>query len=113
MSRRKKIFWWLFSSRPEKKRSKSAPEKSESESSGKVVIYSAPNCPDSQLAKRFFSEEKIDYEDKNVEKPEIRQELIRTYGILLTPTIIIGKTIFLGFGINIDDILKILNLWRG
>lgn len=112
MSRRKKIFWWLFSSRPEKKKSKSAPEKSESESSGKVVIYSAPDCSDSQLAKRFFSEEKIDYEDKNVEKPEIRQELIRTYGILLTPTIIIGKTIFLGFGINIEDILRILDLWK-
>ena len=113
MSRRKKIFWWLFSTRPEKKKSKSAPEKSESESSGKVVIYSAQNCTDSQLAKRFFSEEKIDYEDKNVEKPEIRQELIRTYGILLTPTIIIGKTIFLGFGINMDNIMKILNLWKG
>lgn len=113
MSRRKKIFWWLFDSGPEKKKSKSAPEKFESESSGKVVIYSAPDCPDSQLAKRFFSKEKIDYEDKSVEKPEIRQELLRTYGILLTPTIIIGETIFLGFGINIVDILKILNLWRG
>ena len=111
MNRRKKIFWWLFSSKPEQKKSKPAPEKSESESSGKVVIYSTLNCPDSQLAKRFFSKEKIDYEDKNVEKPEIRQELLRTYGILLTPTIIIGKTIFLGFGINIDDIIKILNLW--
>jgi len=110
MSRRKKIFWWLFSPRPEKKKSKSAPEKSESESSGKVVIYSAQNCPDSQLAKRFFSKEKIDYEDKNVEKPEIREELIRTYGILLTPTIIIGKTIFLGFGLNINEVLKILKL---
>lgn len=111
MNRRKKIFWWLFSSKPEQKKSKSAPEKSESESSGKVVIYSAQNCPDSQLAKRFFSKEKIDFEDKNVEKPEIRQELIRTYGILLTPTIIIGKTIFLGFGINVDAILKMLNLY--
>jgi len=113
MSRRKKILWWLFSSKPEQKKTKSVPEKSESESSGKVVIYSAPNCPDSQLAKRFFSEEKIDYEDKNVEKPENRRELIKQFGLLLTPTIIIGKTIFLGFGINIDDILKILDLWKG
>jgi glutaredoxin 3 len=112
MSRKKKIFWWLFSSRPEKKKSKFAPEKSESESSGKVVIYSAPTCSDSQVAKRFFSEEKIDYVDKNVEKPEIRQELLRTCGILLTPTIIMGKTIFLGFGINIEDILRILDLWK-
>jgi glutaredoxin len=111
MSRRKKIFWWLFSSRPEKKKSKSAPEKSESESSGKVVIYSAPNCTDSQIAKRFFLEQKIDYEDRSVEKPEIRKELIKNYGLLLTPTILIGQTIFLGFGINIDDIMKILNLW--
>lgn len=113
MNRRKKIFWWLFSSRPEQKKSKSVPEKSESESSGKVVIYSAQNCPDSQLAKRFFSEEKIDYEDRNVEKPEVRNELLKRYGLLLTPTIIIGKTIFLGFGMNIDNILKILNLWTG
>lgn len=112
MNRRKKIFWWLFNSRPEKKKSKFAPEESESESSGKVVIYSAPDCPDSQLAKRFFSKEKIDYEDKNVEKPENKRELLRTYGILLTPTIIIGKTIFLGFGINIEDILRILDLWK-
>jgi len=112
MNRRKKIFWWLFNSRPAKKNSKSTAEKSESESSGKVVIYSAQNCTDSQVAKRFFSEQKIDYEDRNVEKPEVRNELLKRYGLLLTPTIIIGKTIFLGFGINIDDILRILNLWR-
>ncbi len=113
MSRRKKIFWWLFNSRPKQKKSKSAPESSESKSSGKVLIYSSQNCTDSQLAKRFFSEQKIDYEDRNVEKPEIRSELLKRCGLLLTPTIIIGKTIFLGFGTNIDNILKMLNLWRG
>jgi len=113
MNRRKKIFWWLFNSRPEKKNSKPAPGKSESKSSGKVVIYSGQNCTDSQLAKRFFSEQKIDYEDRNVEKPEVRSELLKRYGLLLTPTIVIGKTIFLGFGLNIDGILKMLNLWKG
>ena len=110
MSRRKKIFWWLFSPRPEKKKSKSAPEKSESESSGKVVIYSAPACSDSQVAKRFFSEHKVNYQDKNLEKPENREELVKKYGWLLTPTIIINEVIFLGFGINIENIVKRLHL---
>jgi len=110
MNRRKKIFWWLVSSKPAKKKTKSVSEKSESESSGKVVIYSAPTCSDSQVAKRFFSEHKVDYQDKNLEKPENRKELVKQYGWRLTPTIIIDKVIFLGFGINIENIVKRLHL---
>ncbi len=110
MSKRKKIFWWLFPSKESKKGSSAQAAGPNDRSAGKVIIYSAEDCPDSQLAKRFFSEHKIDYEDRNIEKPEIRSELHKRYGLLLTPTIIIGKTIFLGFGINLDNILKMLNL---
>ncbi len=113
MSKRKKIFWWLFPSKENKKELAAQATGPESASADKVIIYSAQDCPDSQLAKRFFSEQKIVYEDRNIEKPEIRSELLKRYGLLLTPTIIIGKTIFLGFGINVDNILKMLNLWKG
>ena len=110
MNRKKKILWWLFSPNPKQKKPESGPVGSESKSPEKVIIYSAPACSDSQVAKRFFSEHKVDYQDKNLEKPENRKELVKKYGWLLTPTIIINDVIFLGFGINIENIVKRLHL---
>jgi glutaredoxin len=63
---------------------------------------------DCEAAKRFFSEQKIDFEVKNVEDYWNREELVQKYGQLLTPTIIIDNEKILGFGINIEKILKLL-----
>ncbi|MDP2960584.1 MAG: glutaredoxin domain-containing protein [candidate division Zixibacteria bacterium] len=65
---------------------------------------------DCEAAKRFFSEQKIDFEDKNVEDYWNREELVQKYGQLLTPTIIIDNEKILGFGINREKIVKLLKL---
>lgn len=63
---------------------------------------------DCEAAKRFFSEQNIDFEDKNVEDYWNREELVQKYGQLLTPTIIIDNEKILGFGINREKIVKLL-----
>ena len=65
---------------------------------------------DCEAAKRFFSENKIEFEDKNVEDYWNRQELVEKYGQMLTPTIIINDEKFLGFGINRGEIIRRLSL---
>ena len=65
---------------------------------------------DCEAAKRFFSEQKIEFEDKNVEDYWNREELVQKYKQLLTPTIIIDDEKILGFGINREKIIKLLKL---
>jgi glutaredoxin len=67
---------------------------------------------DCEAAKRFFSEQNIDFEDKNVEDYWNREELVQKYKQLLTPTIIIDNEKILGFGINREKIISKLNLKR-
>jgi len=52
------------------------------------------------------------FEDKNVEEPRFRDELVEKYGRMATPTIIIDDEVILGFGINKEKIIKKLNLKR-
>jgi hypothetical protein len=47
-----------------------------------------------------------------VEDPKFRDELVKKYGRMATPTIIIDHEVILGFGINKDKIMKKLNLER-
>ena len=65
---------------------------------------------DCEAAKRFFSEQNIEFEDKNVEDYWNREELVQKYKQLLTPTIIIDNEKILGFGINREKIVKLLKL---
>jgi glutaredoxin len=78
----------------------------------KAVVYSLPTSFDCQVAKSFFSEHGILFEDKNVEEPEFRAELVRKYHSLTLPTIVIDEKVILGFGINKDKIIKELDLER-
>lgn len=65
---------------------------------------------DCQAAKRFFSQNGVEFEDKNVEEPKFRDELVEKYGRMATPTIIIDHEVILGFGINKEKIVNKLNL---
>jgi len=47
-----------------------------------------------------------------VEDPKFRDELVRKYGRMATPTIVISDEVILGFGINKEKIVKKLNLER-
>lgn len=44
--------------------------------------------------------------------PKFREELVKRYGRMATPTIVIGDEVILGFGINKNKIVEKLNLER-
>jgi glutaredoxin len=78
----------------------------------RAIVYSLPEAVDCQAAISFFSENGIQFEDRNVEQPEFKRELVTEYGSLTVPTIVVGDEVILGFGINKDRLAKALNLER-
>ncbi len=82
--------------------------------SGKMraIVYSLPEAVDCQAAIRFFSENGIQFEDRNVQQPQFERELVSEYGSLTLPTIVVGDEVILGFGINKDKIAKALHIER-
>lgn len=63
-----------------------------------VIIYSTPTCHFCQLAKEFFKEKGIQYEEHNVLSDlERRQEMVDRSGQLGVPVIVIGEHVVVGF----------------
>ncbi|MFQ5870024.1 MAG: glutaredoxin family protein, partial [Candidatus Zixiibacteriota bacterium] len=59
---------------------------------------------------RFFSQKGLTYIERNVEKEQVRQEVTKKHGRMLTPTIEIREKVFFGFGINMKEIFKELGV---
>jgi len=74
----------------------------------KVKIYSTPSCPYCIMAKEFFKENNIDFEDFNVaENQEAREEMIEKSGQMGVPVIIIDNEVIVGFDKEkIEDLIK-------
>jgi Cu+-exporting ATPase len=79
-----------------------------SEESVGITIYFSPTCPDCALAKRQFEEWGILYEARDVSDPEIGRELSEERGISITPAIVIGDRVFVGFRKNFEKIRSTL-----
>ena len=63
-----------------------------------VLIYTTPTCHYCHMAKDFFEENNIKYEEKDVSKDiEARKEMIEKTGSLGVPVIQIGDDFILGF----------------
>lgn len=63
-----------------------------------VTIYSTPSCHFCQMAKAFFTENNVPYEDFNVAADQAkRQEMIEMTGQLGVPVIRIGNDVIVGF----------------
>ncbi len=63
-----------------------------------VKIYSTPTCPYCNMAKEFFKEKGIEYEDINVaEDQEAEKEMVERSGQMGVPQILIGETLIVGF----------------
>jgi glutaredoxin-like YruB-family protein len=74
----------------------------------KVKIYSQPTCPDCNKAKAYLDRKGVPYEDINVRKSKrAMDEMVRTYGIRVTPVIVIGDRVMVGF--NAPKIDKLLS----
>lgn len=64
----------------------------------KVIVYSTPTCHFCHLAKEFFDEHGIKYEDYNVLADlEKRQEMMDKSGQSGVPVIVIGDKVMIGF----------------
>jgi glutaredoxin-like YruB-family protein len=74
----------------------------------KVKIYSQPTCPDCNNVKAYLDRKGVPYEDINVKKDKRgMEEMVRTYGIRVTPVVVIGDRVMVGF--NAPKIDKMLS----
>jgi glutaredoxin 3 len=64
----------------------------------KVAIYTTPTCSYCKMAKEFFSQNGITYEEKNVVSDEkARKEMIEKSGQMGVPVIDIDGKLMVGF----------------
>ena len=78
-------------------------------STNKVTIYTTSTCVYCKMAKAFFKENNISYEEKDVGvDAKAREEMIQKSGQLGVPVIEIDGKV--GVGFNKDKLTKILNL---
>lgn len=62
----------------------------------KVVIYTSLACPYCDMAKKYFKENNIEYEEKSTTVPENRKKLMEL-GIRSVPTIFVEEEYMVGF----------------
>lgn len=63
-----------------------------------IRIYTTPNCPYSEKAKKFLKGRKIKFEEVSLFKDEkARLEMIELSGQMATPVIRINEEIMIGF----------------
>jgi glutaredoxin-like YruB-family protein len=63
-----------------------------------VKIYTTPTCAFCKMAKEYFKENKIEYEEYNVaENAEKRQEMFEKTGQMGVPVIEVNGNIIIGF----------------
>jgi glutaredoxin-like YruB-family protein len=75
----------------------------------KVKVYSTPACPYCHMAKDFFKENKIEFEDIDVSQDhEAAQEMIEKSGQMGVPVIDIDGKVIIGF--NVPAIKEALKL---
>jgi glutaredoxin-like YruB-family protein len=75
----------------------------------KVTIYSTPSCHFCHMAKDFFTEKNVAFEDFNVAADQVkRTEMIQKSGQMGVPVIIIGDKIIVGF--NKPKIVELLGI---
>ncbi len=75
----------------------------------KVTIYSTNSCHFCHMAKDFFKEKGVEFEDFNVgENPEKRKEMIEKSGQMGVPVILIKNNVIVGF--NKPKIVELLGI---
>jgi glutaredoxin-like YruB-family protein len=74
----------------------------------KVKIYSTPTCPYCKIAKEFFKEKNISFEDIDItSNPEAAEEMKKISGQIGVPVIVINGKVITGFDREkIEEALK-------
>ncbi|MBI4098854.1 MAG: glutaredoxin family protein [Candidatus Magasanikbacteria bacterium] len=64
----------------------------------KITIYTTPTCPYCKMAKAFFKEHNVAYEEKDVANDSaLAEEMVKKSGQMGVPVIDIDGQIILGF----------------
>ena len=72
----------------------------------KVIVYSTPTCPYCIMAKNFFKENKVEFEDVNVAEDRARgEEMVSKSGQMGVPVIDIAGEIVVGFQPKVFELL--------
>ena len=75
----------------------------------KVTIYTTPTCVYCNVAKDFFKENNIVFEEKNVATDqEALKEMVKKSGMMSVPVIDIDGNVLAGF--NKDEVAKALGI---
>ncbi len=70
-----------------------------------IVIYTQPTCADCRSAKAYFDSRGVPYVEKDVTAdPKALEELKGRIGRMLTPTLVYGDEVLLGFAANRERI---------
>ena len=65
----------------------------------KVIVYTSNSCTDCTAVKNYLTQNDVEFEERNVSKPEYRKELINL-GFMSVPVLKIGDEVIKGFDIN-------------
>lgn len=77
----------------------------------KVTLYTTPTCVYCKAAKEFFSENNIEYDEKDVSKNESDlQEMVKKSGGMAVPVIDVDGEILVGF--NKDQVAELLGVGK-
>lgn len=64
----------------------------------KVTIYTTPTCPYCVMAKEFFKEKKVEFEEVNVAADQEKaKEMVEKSGQMSVPVITIDDEVIVGF----------------
>ena len=75
----------------------------------KVTIYTTPSCVYCKMAKQYFADNKVEYEEKNVVTDiEAREAMVQKSGQMGVPVVEIGGEIIVGFDqARLKEVLKL------
>ena len=75
----------------------------------KIIVYSTPTCPYCSMAKEFFKEHNIEFDDIDVSQDQkAAMEMVQKSGQMGVPVIDLGGEIIVGF--DLPRIKKILDM---
>jgi glutaredoxin-like YruB-family protein len=64
----------------------------------KVIIFTQPDCPPCRWVKSFLSDKGVEFEERDISlDPQAVHDLVNKYESRSTPTLVIGKRVFIGF----------------
>lgn len=67
-----------------------------------IILYTQPTCADCHAAKSFLTERGVSYTDRDMTADPAAESDLRKIldGRLMTPTLVVGKEILIGFARN-------------